>query len=202
VPPKVAALVLAAGRSTRMGGPNKLLEEVGGVPVVRRVVEALSASGITDITLVTGHMPEAIAAAAGPGVTRAAYNPDYAEGLSTSLRAGLAHVPPDVDAVLVALGDMPGLTPALVGQIVAAFDPAHGRAIVVPTAEGRRGNPVLWANRFRDELKTLQGDVGARHLLGIHGNVVADVPVTGEGVLLDVDTPEALASARRLFGHE
>jgi molybdenum cofactor cytidylyltransferase len=193
---KVAALLLAAGRGTRMGGPNKLLEEVDGKPIVRHAAEALAASRATPVIVVTGHESERVMKALSGLDLRCVHNPDYAEGLSTSRRTGLAALPPDVDAVAVALGDMPAVSPALVDRLVAALDPARGALIAVPTRNNHRGHPVLWSRRFFDDLARVEGDTGARHLIGQHGEAVVEVPVEDDGAFLDVDTPEALAQLR------
>ena len=196
---RVAALVLAAGQSRRMGGPNKLLEMVGGKPLVRRVTEEALASAASPVIVVTGHQRERVQAALADLPVRRVHNPHYADGLSTSVKAGIAALPADVDAAIICLGDMPQIDAALIDQMVAAFDPERGALIVVPTFEGKRGNPVLWARRFFHELGELQGDVGARHLIGTYADAVAELPVQSRAVFLDVDTPEALQRARAAF---
>lgn len=194
--PRIAALVLAAGRSTRMGIENKLLIDIGGKPMVRRVVEALAASPARPIIVVTGHQRERVEAAlAGLPVTFV-YNPQHAEGLSTSLRAGLEALPDDSDGVLVCLGDMPRLGAPLVERLIAAFAPSRGQSIIVPTCHGRRGNPVLFGRAFFEEMKRISGDIGARHLIGAYPEAVVEVETGDPAVLLDVDTPEALAALR------
>jgi molybdenum cofactor cytidylyltransferase len=189
---RVAAILLAAGRSTRMGGPNKLLAEIGGKPLVRiAAVEAL-ASRAREVIVVTGHQREAVAAALQGLPVKLVHNPDFAEGLSTSLRAGLAAVPAEADGIVVCLGDMPQVTAGLIDRLIAAFDPAHHALVVVPTLKGKRGNPVVWSRRFFADLAQLEGDVGARHLIAANAEVVAEVPVEDAAALTDVDTPEAL----------
>jgi len=195
----IAAVLLAAGQSRRMGGPNKLLEEVGGKPLVRRAAEAVLASRAGPLVVVTGHHRERVEAVLAGLPVRFVHNPDYAEGLSTSLRTGIAALPAEADAAIVCLGDMPRIDAALIDRMVAAFDPEKGALIVVPTAQGKRGNPVLWARRFFAELQALAGDVGARHLIGQHADAVAEVAADGGAVFADVDTPEALAVARAEF---
>ena len=123
---------------------------------------------------------------------RFAHNADYAQGLGTSLRAGIAAVPPDADGAIVCLGDMPQVDSALIDRLIAAFDPERGALIVVPTFQGARGNPVIWARRFFPDLMAIEGDVGARHLIGRYGEAVSELAVTGKAALVDVDTPEAL----------
>ncbi|ODN69507.1 NTP transferase domain-containing protein [Methylobrevis pamukkalensis] len=193
--PKVAALVLAAGRSSRMGAENKLLAEVDGLPLVRHAVVAALASRAGPVTVVTGHMAaEVEAALAGLPVTFR-HNPDFADGLSASVRCGIAAVPEDCEAAVILLGDMPRISAAVIDGLIEAYDPSTGALIAVPTFGGRRGNPVLWSRRFFGALAALEGDAGARHLIGDNRDAVAEVAF-GPEVALDVDTPEALAALR------
>jgi molybdenum cofactor cytidylyltransferase len=193
--PRVAALVLAAGRGTRMGGPNKLLAELHGKPIVRHAVEAALASRARPVIVVTGYEGDQMAGALKGLEIRRVHNPDFAEGLSTSLKAGLAALPPGIDAAAVMLGDMPGVSATLIDRLGSAIDPARGALIAVPVRHGRRGNPVVWSRRFFEDLARLEGDVGARHLIAQHGEAVAEVAVEDEAAFLDIDTPEALAHA-------
>jgi molybdenum cofactor cytidylyltransferase len=195
--PRVAALVLAAGQSRRMGPSNKLLAEIDGVPMVRRVVESALASSAEPVLVVTGHEAERVCAAlAGLDVTFA-HNAHYAQGLSTSLRRGLATLAPEIDGALVCLGDMPEVGAGDLDSLIAAFDPLEGRAICVPVVGGKRGNPVLWGGRFFAQIAAVAGDVGARHLIGENAEAVCEVEIGNGGVLVDIDTPEALAALRR-----
>lgn len=190
----VAALVLAAGRSSRTGGPNKLLATLDGKPLVHHVVEAALASAVSSVTVVTGHMADRIEAALAGLPVRFVHNPDYAAGLSTSLKTGIAALPETAAAALVLLADMPRVEAEAINALVAAFDPDRGTHVVVPTFEGRRGNPVLWSRRFFEALAAIQGDVGARHLIGENAAVVTEVEL-GPAVALDLDTREALSAA-------
>lgn len=191
--PRIAALVLAAGRSTRMGGVNKLLADVNGVPLVTRTVDAVLASHARPVVVVTGHEADGVRAALAGRSVVLAHNPDFTEGLSTSLRAGLAAVPADCDGVAVCLGDMPQVTAAVLNRLIAAYNPTEGRSICVPTFDGKRGNPVLWDRSFFAGMARVAGDTGARHLLGDHADRVCEVPMDGDGILTDVDTAEGLA---------
>jgi molybdenum cofactor cytidylyltransferase len=194
--PVVTAVVLAAGRSSRMGDQNKLVVDVFGTPMIARVVDALLGSSVERVVVVTGHERERVEAAlAGRGLTFV-HNPDYATGMSTSLRAGVRALGPEVDAALVCLGDMPWIAPAHVDALIDAFQPVEGREICVPVYQGKRGNPVLFAARFFDEMSQLEGDVGARALIDAHAEVVFQVPVDQSGVLVDVDTVAALERLR------
>ncbi|MEJ2377805.1 MAG: molybdopterin-binding/glycosyltransferase family 2 protein [Pseudolabrys sp.] len=193
---RIAALVLAAGRSTRMGAVNKLIAEIGGKPLVRIAAEQALASQASPVIVVTGHERDKVEAALAGLPVRFVHNPDYAEGLGTSLKAGIAAVPNDPDGVIVCLGDMPQVSAALINKLLAAFDPEKGELVVVPSIKGRRGNPVLWSRRFFPDLMQIQGDIGARHLIGSYTEAVVDVPVGGEAALIDVDTPESLSAVK------
>jgi molybdenum cofactor cytidylyltransferase len=195
-PKRIAAVVLAAGRSTRMRGPNKLLAEIARRPLVRIVAEEALASRADPVIVVAGHQRAEVEKALAGLRVRIVHNPDFAEGLGTSLRAGIAAVPADSDAAIVCLGDMPRVDATLMNRLIAAFDPDRGALAVVPTFEGKRGNPVLWSRRFFPDLMAIEGDVGARHLIGRYSEAVAEVPVEGKAALIDVDTPEALSGVK------
>jgi molybdenum cofactor cytidylyltransferase len=124
------------------------------------------------------------------------HNPHFADGLGTSLRAGIAALPAAVDGAIVCLGDMPQVDAPLIDRLIGALDPDKGALIAVPTMEGKRGNPVVWSRRFFPELMAVEGDVGARYLIGRYAEAVAEVPVSGTAVLTDVDTPEALQAVK------
>jgi molybdenum cofactor cytidylyltransferase len=193
----VAAIILAAGRSTRMGGPNKLLAELEGKPLVRIVTEQALGSKAQGVIVVTGHQHDQIQNALGGLEVKFAHNANFAEGLAGSVKAGLAAVPANADGAVICLGDMPLIDAHLIDRLIESFAPDRGNLIVVPVSAGRRGNPVLWSRRFFNELMTLDGDIGARHLIEKHREAVAEVPVEGHGAFLDIDTPQALESARR-----
>jgi molybdenum cofactor cytidylyltransferase len=189
---RIAALVLAAGRSTRMGGPNKLIAEISRRPLVRIAAEEALASRARPVIVVTGHQRDQVETALAGLPVRFVHNPDFAQGLGTSLRAGIAAVPADADGAIVCLGDMPQVDASLIDGLITAFDPDRSALVVVPTFEGKRGNPVLWSRRFFPDLMAIEGDVGARFLIGRYPEAVIEVPVDGKATLVDVDTPEAL----------
>ena len=195
--PRIGALLLAAGQSRRMGGPNKLLAEIDGIPMVAQIARRLLGSRARPIIAVLGNQADAVDAALGKLPVERARNPDFAAGLSTSLKRGLAALPPDLDGVIVCLGDMPLISGRHLDRLIAAFNPLEGRAIIVPTRRGKRGNPVLWSKRFFPEMAELAGDVGAKHLIGEHAELVAEVEMDDDSVLVDIDTPDALDALRQ-----
>jgi molybdenum cofactor cytidylyltransferase len=193
---RVAAVILAAGRSSRMGGENKLLAELGGKPLVRIAAEQALASRARPVIVVTGHQRDKAEAALSGLDVRLVHNPDFASGLGASLRTGVAAVPADNDGAVICLADMPQVGAALIDRLIAGFDPDKGALVVVPTVDGKRGNPVLWSRRFFPELMAIEGDIGGRHLIANYAEVVTEVPVTGNGAFLDIDTPEALRALK------
>jgi molybdenum cofactor cytidylyltransferase len=201
-PPRVAAIVLAAGLSRRMGDTNKLLAEVDGQPIVRRVVDTLLASKARPILVVVGHQEEQVRAALAGRAVRFVTNRAYKEGLGASLRTGIEALgimtrkPNEIDGTLVALGDMPWIKASHIDALIDAFDPTSAASICVPVHDRKRGHPVLWSSRHFGEMRKLQGDVGARALLEAHADSVLAVPVDDPAVHLDIDTPEMLAAAR------
>ncbi len=192
---RVAALILAAGRGSRFGEAPKLLAHLDGRPLVRHVAGAALASRAAPVAAVTGHRGEEVAAALAGLDVRIVRNAAYADGLSTSLRAGFAALEPEADGVVVLLGDMPRVTPALVDRLVDAWDGAGRPPAAVPVVQGRRGNPVLLSAALAPAIAELTGDAGAGPLLRWMAGVL-EVAVEDEGALADVDTPKALAALR------
>jgi molybdenum cofactor cytidylyltransferase len=198
----VAAVILAAGQGRRMGGPNKLTARFDGVPLVRRVVEqALASSAMQPPLVVTGHRSGEVSDSLVGLPVQLIHNPDYAEGLATSLKAGLAAVPPHAAGALVILADMPGVTSDVMDRLIGAFRARGGPSIVLPTVDGKRGNPVLWPRNYFPELMSVTGDTGARGILGAHEEAIERVEI-GAAAAFDVDTPEALAAAGGVLSEE
>ena len=193
---RVAAVLLAAGRSTRMGAVNKMLAEIGGKSLVRIAAEQAIASRAQPVIVVTGHERERVEAALKGLPVRLVHNPNFSEGLGTSLKTGIASVPQEADAAIVCLADMPQVDAALINRLIAAFDPERGALVVLPSIDGRRGNPVVWSRRFFHDLMSIQGDIGARYLIGNYAEAVVEVPVSGAAALTDVDTPESLSAVK------
>jgi molybdenum cofactor cytidylyltransferase len=190
----IAAVVLAAGRSTRMGA-NKLIADVGGKPMVRRVVEAALESAACPVLVVTGHQQAEVRIALTGLDVAFVHNPNYAQGLSTSLKAGIAAAPASVAGALVLLGDMPQIAPGHLNQLIAASRDRAG-FVIVPVHAGKRGNPVLWPRAFFPAMLALEGDAGAKRLLTANADCVGEVDLGTDAIFLDVDTAEALARVR------
>ncbi len=189
-PPRgpVGAIILAAGRSSRMGENHKLLALWRGKPLVAHVADAIAAAGLPPPIVVLGARADAVRAALGDRPAHFITAADYAEGLSHSLRAGLAAVPDDWSAALICLADMPCIEP----EILAAIARARGE-IVVPEWNGKRGNPVRWDRAYFPRLMALEGDVGGKTLLAEHAHAITMIAAPSDAILDDIDTPAALA---------
>jgi molybdenum cofactor cytidylyltransferase len=181
---RLAGVILAAGKASRMGADKRLMR-VGGRSMLERAMDAALAGGLSPVLVVTG--PEAQPDLS-PSVTRV-INPDPTLGMASSLAAGIAALPAEVEGVMVLLADMPKVTGTHVAALTVAF---RTDGICVPVFGGRRGNPVLFGRRFFSAMGGLTGDKGARGIIAQHALSVVEVPVDDDGILIDVDTPEAL----------
>jgi len=189
----IAAIILAAGGATRFGEP-KLLRALPGrpeTPLLLAVLETVRAAGPDLIVVVIGCEAATMRALLVGQSVEIVENPRWAEGLSASLQAGLQRLPAHIEAAIFVLADQPLLQPATLRALGETYR-AAGAAIVAPTFEGRRGNPILFDRCTFDALRRMRGDQGGRSLLREGGFSVAEAPVPDAGVLLDVDTPADL----------
>lgn len=196
MPLKIAAIILAAGRSERMGADNKLLADIGGKPMAAHVVENVIASGADPIIVVTGHDAENVKKLLLNQSLKFVENPNYAKGLSTSLKVGIEALAEDIDAAFICLADMPLVTSDTLKALMAAFVPSQGKTICVPMHENQQGNPILWGKQHFPDLMELSGDQGAKSLLADNPAAIAKVEAD-QSVLRDADHAAALAALRR-----
>ena len=203
---RVGAVILAAGQSSRFraaGGPDltKLVAKLDGKPIVRRVVEAALATKARPLVVITGYARDSVEAAVADLDVGLTFNPKFASGLASSLKAGLAAMPADAAGALVLLGDMPWIEPPLIDALIDAFLAQEGALAAAPSRAGRRGNPVLLGRGLFEAAMRLSGDEGARGLIAALGaSELVDVEAPDTGVTFDIDTPEDLAAARRAGG--
>jgi molybdenum cofactor cytidylyltransferase len=191
--PRIAAIVLAAGMSRRMGS-NKLLAELpDGQKMIAATIGNVLKTSAHPVIVVTGHEDEKIRAALAGARVSFVHAPGYRDGMAESLRTGIAALSDEIAAALIILGDMPLVDSASLDRLLAAFDPEEGREIIVPVFDGQRGNPVLWGKKFFPELLAVTGDIGARNILLRHMESVAEIPMPTDATLRDFDTPDALA---------
>ena len=188
----VAAIVLAAGRGTRFGDELKLLAQIGGKALVRHAAEAAVSSLVDPVIVVTGYRSDEVKAALHGLPVQILYNALFAQGLSTSLKAGFSALPPTTRAAVILLGDMPFVKADLIDALVAEWRERGEPAALVPTLGGRRGNPVVLSRDLQAVIEDLSGDVGAGSLLRERSDVL-EWPTTDPAVAQDIDTREELA---------
>lgn len=192
--PRYGALVLAAGRSTRFAGGHKLIADVAGKPLIHHALAAVAAAPLAEIVLVVSDDTRALVLpAVGEGRWRVALNPIPEAGLSSSLKAGLPHLPPGLSGVLVALGDMPAITADLIGRVLAKATEYPGAIVYPETSEGRQGHPVLWPMDIAAEFTELTGDQGGKPLLRRHAHRIVTIASAPQAAM-DIDTREDLAA--------
>ena len=188
---KVAALVLAAGQSRRMRKNNKLLLPYKGKTVISHVLDQVKNAGVSDILVVTGHQRDEVEQAVSSHNVTFVHNDLYAEGMSGSVKLGIASLAEDCDAVIIILGDMPAVSADIIRTIIAAYNPPEGHLIVIPTHNGKRGNPILWDREFFADFDRLDGDMGAKILLNDYPEYIREIEINSEAVFLDIDTVTA-----------
>lgn len=191
-----SAIVLAAGTSSRMGPDNKLLLPFRESTVLATVVQAVCSSPVHEVIVVTGHQDRQIRDVLDAYRVRIAYNPEYEEGMSTSIRRGILACSPDAGGYVICLGDMPFISDLTVSRLMEVFAREEDPSIVVATVHGLRGHPVLFHRQFRPELMEIEGDSGARSVIEANEDAVVEVEVRDEQAFADIDTWESYTELR------
>jgi molybdenum cofactor cytidylyltransferase len=194
---RIVAILLAAGRSQRMGDRNKLLLDVGGRPMVRRVAETLLGSRVGEVVAVLGYDSSRVAAALAGLPLRIVVNDEYASGQMSSVRAGIAAITDDPAAIVIALADQPALEPADVDFLVNAFLALPEPKILVPTYGGQRGNPIVLSGMHRPALAAGGVNFGCRNLIEWHPQAVVKIEAPNPHYVQDIDTPTAYETWRQ-----
>jgi molybdenum cofactor cytidylyltransferase len=182
----LSAIILAAGESKRMGKPKQLLP-LGKSTLLEQAIDNLLNSSVDETIVVLGHKAEEITEKIANKPVKVVINPDYQQGMSTSIVAGLIMVDPRSQAVMLALGDQPLVTSRTINQLIEAFN-KNRKGIAVPTYRGRRGHPIIFDIKYKAELFKLKGDIGGREIIQNHPKDVFMVAVDSESVVSDIDT--------------
>ena len=185
----IAAIVLAAGESRRMGEVNKLHLPILGVPLLRHSVETLLAANLGEILVVLGHQSADTQALLEGLSVRSVINNDYASGQMTSVHCGLGSLRQPCEGVIIALGDQPALMVSDITCLVGAFFARDGGDVVVPEFEGKRGNPIIISSRCQQEIITGKYNFGCRRFIEKNPELVRTVDMPGPSVVIDLDTP-------------
>lgn len=170
-------------------GKLKQLMPLGESTIIEQAIDNLSSSAVNEVIVVVGHEAEEITEAISAKPVKIVFNPNYGEGMSTSIIAGLILVDPRAQAVMLALGDQPLVDSQTINRLIDEFHKSD-KGIAVPTYQGKRGHPVIFAARYTPELLELKGDIGAREIIKHHPQDVLEVAVDSESVITDIDTEE------------
>ena len=182
---KVAAIVLAAGESKRMGKTKQLLP-FGDSTLIEQVVSNTLQSKVAEVIVVLGHQAHVIAPLVADKPVKVVLNRDYQQGISSSIKCGLSHTSKDSDGVMIVLGDQPLIGKEIINKLVEAFARSrHG--IVAPVYKRRRGHPVIFTIKYKTELSRLAGDIGAKEIVEAHPEDILEVEVNSESVITDID---------------
>jgi molybdenum cofactor cytidylyltransferase len=185
---QVSAVILAAGASTRMGQAKQLLP-LGGTTVLSQTIDNVRSAGLVEIVLVLGASAEVIRRQLPQSLLeglKVVVNQAYRQGMASSLREGLSALDPQTGGALIILGDQPFVRPQTLHQIMAGYH-RSGAQIVIPSYQGKRGNPVLLSRSVFPEVMALEGDTGCRAIFSNHLNAILKVEVEDPGILLDID---------------
>ena len=188
--PKIAAIVLAAGSSQRMGVKNKLHLPIDGVPLLRHSLEILLASNIDEVVVVLGHEQESTRALIDDLPLQLVYNQAHSSGQMTSVHCGLASLKVRYDGVIIALGDQPALTVADLNYLIDAYRNRSSGEVVVPTFTGERGNPIIISDNCRADILAGTRNLGCRKFIENNPELVCRVEMPNADVVIDLDTPQ------------
>lgn len=172
-----------------MGQPKQLLP-LGDKTLVEHALDNLLASRVSEVVVVTGNQAGTVAKKVGKRPVKVVLNPDYRLGMSTSLKKGLTSINKDAGAVMVVLADQPFIDAALINRLIDEFT-NRNKGIIAPVFQGKRGHPIIFAIKYRDELLQLRGDAGAKALLERHPDDVLEVAVAGGQIHVDIDDIES-----------
>ncbi len=182
----ISAILLAAGESKRMGKPKQLMPWHQGT-ILERAIDNLLESAVSEVVVVVGYQAEEVVKVIATRPVAVAVNPDYEQGMSTSIAAGLRLIDDRAGAVMLALGDQPLIDSRTINRLLDEF-PNHDKGIALPAYQGRRGHPVIFAIKYKAELLKLTGDAGGRQIIKDHPDDILEVAVDSAGVITDIDT--------------
>ena len=182
----VSSILLAAGKSKRMGKPKQLMPW-GQSTMIEQTIDNLMGSAVNEIIVVLGHRAEEVIKIIATKPIKLTINPDYEQGMSTSIIAGLNLVDSQAQAVMLALGDQPLIDCQTINRLIEEFY-NHDKGIAIPTYQGGRGHPIIFAIKYKEKLLELKGDMGGRQIVKDHPNDILEVAVDAESIITDIDT--------------
>ena len=195
----VSAIVLAAGESRRMQEQNKLALAIDGMPLLQHTVQTLLASRLQQLVVVLGHEADALRPLLASLPLTLAYNEHYHEGQMSSVHKGLASLTQACDGVMVCLSDQPLLTTEDIDYLIENFEAHSTNPVLVPTYEGKRGNPIILADKHRKAILDGNPNLGCKRFIERHPELVTTIAMPNDHVIIDMDTPEDYVNIQRLL---
>lgn len=194
----ISAILLAAGQSLRMNGENKLIKEIDGIPLINYSIKNILGSSISEVIVILGHEDKKIKNIIDRNKKiNFIYNDDFKSGMASSIKIGISNISKKAEAFFVCMGDMPNVNQNIYNKLIKArynynkkLKPQHRKEIVIPTYEGKNGNPILFSKFMKKDIMTIKGDIGAKEIIKLNEKKVLHIPFGGNGVILDFDTQE------------
>jgi len=183
----ISAILLAAGESKRMGELKQLMPFGQNTTIVEQAIDNLLSAAVNEVIVVVGYRAEEVIKSIVGKPVKIAINPNYRQGMSTSIIAGLNLVDSRAQAVMLTLGDQPLINSQTVNRLIEEFH-NHDRGIAIPTYQGRRGHPIIFAIKYKEKLLELKGDIGGRQIVKDHPDDILEVAVNAGGIITDIDT--------------
>jgi len=182
----ISGMLLAAGESKRMGKPKQLMP-LGQSTIVEQTINNLLDSTLDELIVVVGNRAEEIIRAIANKPIKIAVNQNYQQGMSSSIIAGLHMINHQAQAVMLILGDQPFIASSTINKLISEFH-SHDKGIAIPIYKGRRGHPVIFSMRYKEELLKVKGDIGGKQIIKDHSDDILEVAVDSEGILIDINT--------------
>jgi molybdenum cofactor cytidylyltransferase len=199
----ISTILLAAGQSSRMKGENKLIKEIDGIPLIKYAVKNILTSAVDEIVIVLGHEKDLIKSIIGiDKKIKFTYNKDFKKGISSSIKTGLKNISKKSEAFFISLGDMPNVNQNIYNKLIKSrfkynkkLKPQHKKEIIIPTFEGKNGNPVLFSKFMKDKIMLVKNDLGASEIIKLNKEKILNVPFNNDAIFLDFDTPDSFNSS-------
>ena len=199
----ISTILLAAGQSLRMKGENKLIKKIDGIPLIKYAIKNILASTVDEVIIVLGHEQDLVKNAVGVSKKiKFVYNKDYEKGISFSIKIGLNHISKKSEAFFISLGDMPDINQNIYNKLIKSrlsynkkLQPQHKKEIIIPTFEGKNGNPILFSKFMKQKVMLVKTDMGANEIIKLNKEKILKVPFDNDGIFLDFDTPVSFNSS-------
>ena len=198
----ISAIILAAGLSSRMHGENKLVKEINGIPLINHAIKNILGSTVNEIIIVVGYEEDILKSLIEKNKKiKVIYNKDYKSGVASSIKIGIKNISTKTEAFFISLGDMPNVNQNIYNKLIKVRDKynkklkiKYKKEIIIPTYQGKNGNPILFSKYMKDKIMKIEGDVGTKSLVELYMNKILKVPFKNNGIILDFDKPEDFKS--------